>query len=429
MKDRLLPTIFVWAIVALCGGQRVLADNHAPVVSNIIASERQDSSKLVDIYYNLGDGDGDACFVSLIGSNDGGQSWNIIMPNVSGDVGSAIPPGVSKHIVWNCGTDLPGWFGQFRVRVFATDNQGTSMLLVPAGEFAMGSGGGDASPIHSVYTSAFWIDRFEVTNQQYLEGLNWALQQGLVYVTLGVVYGAANDLAYCDTTQSSSFSRITWTGSTFGITAGKESHPMVMVSWYGAAAYANWRSAMQGRPLSYDTSTWECNFAAHGYRLPTEAEREKAARGGHYAPSWLYPWGDSLTANVANYATSGDPYECGSGPSTTPVGFYIGQLQQKADFNWPCSPTSYQTANGMNGYGLYDMGGNVWDRCNDWYSATYYSSSPYDNPRGPTSGTYRVIRGGSFDNGTNCLPCAFRMYDTPAGRYYSYGFRLALDSE
>ncbi len=431
MKQEIRTIAGGWLVAAALGATPAWA-NQPPVVSNVTASQRPDASKLVDVYYNLADADGDACFISVVGSWDGGQTWGVLMPGVSGDVGAGVAPGIGKHIVWNCPADLPGWSGSLKARVYATDNQGASMVPVPAGQYDMGDhhdAQGEALPVHTVYIDAFLIDRCEVTNQQYLEGLNYAYQQGLVYVSTGLVKGTGNDLVYCDTTTSSSYSRITWNGSTFGLTAGKENHPMVQVSWYGAAAYANWRSAMQGRTPSYDTTTWACNFAANGYRLPTEAEWEKAARGGHYSPYWRYPSGDSIASNIANYGGSGDPYECGTYLFTTPAGFYTGQLQQKADFSWPCAPTSYQTANGMNGWGLYDMAGNVWEWCNDWYSSTYYSSSPYSNPTGPTNGTSRVERSSSWTGAVTGLTCAYRSSDAPAVRYRSYGFRLVLDSE
>jgi formylglycine-generating enzyme required for sulfatase activity len=331
-----------------------------------------------------------------------------------------------------------------------------SNQLIPAGEFLMGDsfneGGGDELPRHAVYVDAFYMDTYEVTNQQYAAGLNWAYAQGgLITVTSGVVYkyNSGTSYPYCDTTTNSSYSRITWNGSMFAVVSGKENHPMVQVGWYGAVAYANWRSAMHGKPLCYDLSTWECNFAVAGYHLPTEAEWEKAARGG--VAGHRFPWSDTDTiqharANYYSYWEGGVPYYSydtsptqgfhplwgvGSYPYTTPVGFFTGALQYKADWGWPGAPISYQTANGANGYGLYDMAGNVWEWCNDWYGETYYSSSAYDNPHGPTSGSCRILRGGCwyYEYAFGCRVARRSYYGAPGSPYSHSGFRLALDSE
>jgi subtilisin family serine protease len=189
------------------------------------------------------------------------------------------------------------------------------MVLIPAGEFLMGDtfneGLSTERPVHAVYVSAFYMDRYEVTNQQYADALNWAQSQGgHITVTSGVVYkyNTGTSYPYCDTTTSSYpwYSRITWNGSTFGVVSGYGHHPIAAVSWYGAVAFCNWRSAMEGRASCYDLGTWFCNFDANGYRLPTEAEWEKAARGG--ASGRRFPWSDSdlIQHARANYRST--PY-------------------------------------------------------------------------------------------------------------------------
>jgi formylglycine-generating enzyme required for sulfatase activity len=321
------------------------------------------------------------------------------------------------------------------------------MVLIPVGEFQMGNsftgeGNSDELPRHAVHVDAFFMDTYEVTNQQYCDALNWAKSQGnLISVISGVVYkyNSGTSYPYCDTTTSSSYSRII-NGTTFGVTAGKANHPMVQVSWYGSVAYANWRSGMQGKPLCYDLSTWTCNFGS-GYRLPTEAEWEKAGRGG--TPGHRFPWSDQDTIQHARcnyYSSSSYSYDTSPTrdyhpcwgvspyPYTSPMGFFDGSLRYKVDFNWPGSPTSYQTANGANSYGLHDMAGNVWEWCNDWYSSTYYDSSPYNNPHGPTSGTGRVVRGGSWAHSADFCRVAYRYNFSPGIRYHYVGLRLALDS-
>ena len=429
--------------------------NSAPVVSNVTSSQRTDGSMLVDIYYNLADADGDPCTASVQASDDAGSTWTVPVTAVTGAAGSGITPGSGKHIVWNSATDLPGAFGsQYKVRVCANDSPSPpGMVFIPGGEFQMGDtfdeGSSAELPVHTVYISPYSIDTCEVTNQQYCDGLNWAWSQGgLITVTSGIVYkaGSGTSYPYCDTDSYDSDSCIVWNGSTFTVESGRENQPMVEVSWYGSVAFCNWRSAMEGKPLCYDLSTWTCNFGVAGYRLPTEAEWEKAARGG--VPGHRFPWSDTDTiqharANYYSYWSGGVPYYpydtsptqdyhplwgVSPYPYTSPVGFFTGALQYKADWGWPGSATSYQTANGVNGYGLYDMAGNVWEWCNDWYSGSYYSGSPGSNPTGPGSGTCRVLRGGSWRGSAPSCRCAYRYGGTPACRGSSFGFRLALDS-
>ncbi len=309
------------------------------------------------------------------------------------------------------------------------DRQGArgDMVIVPGGGFEMGDpwseGGSDELPVHTVYLSPYNIDTYEVTNQQYCNGLNWAYGQGLIDnpdLHGGVVYKAGDSEPYCDTTTSSSYSRITWNGSTFGVVAGKEDHPMVTVSWYGSVAYCNWRSAMEGKPLCYDLSTWTCNFDVNGYRLPTEAEWEKAAgwdpvqfrhfRFGEHTDGCGY---NCLYGQRANYGSSGDPFESGPDPCTTPVGYYDG-----TDHGG-----TYPTQDAQSYYGCYDMSGNLWEWCHDWYSSTYYSSSPGSNPTGPGSGTSRVLRGSHWNGCPSFCRSACRDKRTPDSHIDYNGFR------
>jgi len=302
------------------------------------------------------------------------------------------------------------------------------MVLIPAGQFQMGDtfneGGSYEQPVHAVNIDAFYMDRYEVTNQQYADALNWAKDQGnLITVTSGVVYkyNSGTSYPYCSTTSAPTgwpnwgeYSQITWDGALFRATFGKENHPMVLVSWYGAVACANWRSAMQGEPLCYDLSTWDCDWGG-GYRLPTEAEWEKAARGG--LEGKRYPWGDAIDGSNANYSQSGDPFEIGAYPWTTPVGYYDGDQ----------TPVGEDMANG---FGLYDMAGNVLEWCNDW-SGESYPADPQTNPHGPISGSFRVLRGGSWHDDESSCRSAHRDECYPVlrcyffGGYKGLGFRLA----
>ena len=304
------------------------------------------------------------------------------------------------------------------------------MVLIPAGEFQMGDafaeGQSNELPVHTVFVDAFYMDKYEVTNGQYAEYLNAANAQGLVTVSGGVVYQSGSDTSYpqCNTYSYDDDSQIHWNGSTFTITSGKQDHPMGEVSWYGAAAYANWRSARDGRQSCYNLPTWTCDFSKNGYRMATEAEWEYAARGG--VAGRRFPWSDTNTiqhsrANYwswSNYSYDTSPtrgyhpaFDSGGFPYTSPVGYFA-----------------------PNGYGLYDMAGNVWEWCNDRYDSGYYSGSPYQNPRGPAIGSddncCRVFRGGSWYYIASGLRCANRGAGRPGGRDYNFGgFRLVLATD
>jgi len=308
------------------------------------------------------------------------------------------------------------------------------MVLIPAGEFPMGDtfNEGDARelPVHAVHVDAFYMDVYMVTNREYADALNWALSRGnLISISEDIHTRAVYQYqrwsgGYCgwDPPGADLCNGIKWDGHAFSAASGRENYPTVMVSWYGAAAYANWRSAMQGKPLSYDWSTWACNFGS-GYRLPTEAEWEKAARGG--VAGHRFPWSDTDTIQHAraNYFSDAS-YTYDTSPTR-------GYHPTFSPGTWPwSSPVGYFAPNG---YGLYDMAGNMQEWCNDWYSQAYYSTSPYDNPQGPASGTDRVLRGGWWCGEGHYCRCASRNFATPDFWYDCVpgigGFRLVLDAE
>jgi formylglycine-generating enzyme required for sulfatase activity len=332
-------------------------------------------------------------------------------------------------------------------------------VRLPGGEFEMGDHFGfvdpshpsDELPIHLVKVNSFYIATTPTTNQQFLDYLNGALSQGFIEVRNNIVYSVGGDDAYCYTNQFASYSSLSYDGSAFRLADFRANHPVVGVLWFGAAAYCNWRSLQNGRPECYDLKTGVCDFTKNGYRLPTEAEWEYAARGGQTTPYFNYPWGNDQDITKANWPNSRDPYE-GTDPSTypwtTPVGFYDGTLHLKTEFNWPGNAASYQTSNGANGFGLYDMAGNVWQFVNDWYGQNYYSLSPYDNPKGPDAGflmpdgkPYRGMRGGNWYNGysttgvndghsrvSNRNPSYYRGPQDPNHPWYHVGFRTVRNS-
>lgn len=330
-----------------------------------------------------------------------------------------------------------------------------SEVRIPAGSFEMGDHFGfvdpshpsDELPLHVVRVSAFLMASAPVTNQEYVDFLNGAFSAGTVEVRGGAVYGVGTTNLYAYTRQTASYYSVSFDGKMFAVADFRATHPMVGVMWLGAAAYCNWKSSQAGLKSSYDLKTGTCDFTANGYRLPTEAEWEYAARGGNTSPYYNYPWGNDLDPAKANWPDSKDPYE-GTDPSTypwtTPVRFYDGRVHLKSDENWPGAALSYQTASGVNGFGLYDMAGNVWQFVNDWYGQNYYSLSPADDPKGPEAGflmpdgkAYRGMRGGNWYNGymvagvndghsrvSNRNPSYYRGPQDPNHPWYHIGFRI-----
>jgi formylglycine-generating enzyme len=233
-----------------------------------------------------------------------------------------------------------------------TAKDGTAMVVIPAGEFLLGSESGypNERPVHRVFVEAFALAQHPVTNAQYERFMR----------------DTGHRVPYLDDARAEADN---WDREKRIYPTGHEQHPVVLVSWHDAHAYCEWA----------------------GGRLPTEAEWEKAARGG--LDEKLYPWGDEIDPSLANYDNR---------DGTTPVESYP-----------------------PNGYGLYDMAGNVWEWVTDWYDATYYQRSPQQNPQGPEKGTVRVLRGGAWLLFPQFCRVAYRFRNSPDFRFPLIGFRLA----
>jgi formylglycine-generating enzyme required for sulfatase activity len=253
-------------------------------------------------------------------------------------------------------------------------------VRIPAGEFLMGSDDSDEDerPVHPVYLDEFYLAAKPVTNAEYAR---FVAETG--YRPVGVRDMPALVAPEFRDAFRELADRYVWKDGE--PPRGLEAHPVTLVQYVDALEYCQWLAATTDRPV----------------RLPTEAEWEKAARGG--AEGKRYPWGDEIDSSHANFLP--DPslkYKRGTQPS----GSYT-----------------------CNGYGLYDMAGNVWQWVSDWYDPDYYPISEYRNPQGPSFGRFRCVRGGSWVNDdVSFLRCAHR-HEVPADTYaYSIGFRIAYSS-
>ena len=242
---------------------------------------------------------------------------------------------------------------------------GFEMVLVEAGSFQMGSTNGkpDEQPIHTVnITRPFYVSKHEVTFEQYDE--------------------------FCDDTTREKLDDNGW---------GRGNRPATIIVWSDAVEYCNWLSEKEGLTPCYSgqgTAT-QCDFLANGYRLPTEAEWEYAARGGDRSQGFVYPGSDNV----------GD------------VGWYVDNSDGRAQ------PVGQKQPNEL---GLYDMGGNVWEFCWDWYDKNYYSWGTTVDPQGTGASRVRVLRGGCWNYHPRICRSANRSWRAPGYRLFDVGFRVIL---
>jgi formylglycine-generating enzyme required for sulfatase activity len=370
MPLRIIPVWFMLASV-----WRVLAVD--PTVSNVQAKQRE-GSRLMDITYDVVDPDSPTLTVYLKVSADGGKTWKGPVELVSGDVGQHIVPGAAKKLVWDAGKEMANQYGaNFRYKVGASDQwlPPKGMALIPGGGFQMGHEV-YAPPVHTVTVSGFAMDKWEVSIELWRSVRTWGLDHGYDLVA----------------------------GDTFG-----PGHPVYNVSWLQAVKWNNARSELEGKvPAYYEDLAMKVVYRngdnvplgvkwGAGYRLPTEAEWERAARGG--IEGKLYPWGtDEINKSLANY------YESDKS-GTTPIGFY-----------------------NQNSYGLFDVLGNVAEWCWDYYGP--FDLEQKNDPRGFSVGNSpipreaaRVIRGGCWNSWYPSIP---NRGNVPGWLFNYYGFRSVL---
>jgi serine/threonine-protein kinase len=260
-----------------------------------------------------------------------------------------------------------------------------TLVFVPAGQFEMGSNDLEncfyANPAHDVSLDAFWIDQTEVTNSMFTvflndqgnqieDGIKW-LEPGAGH--RGIEYGYIKEKEGVFSTQE-----------------GYENYPVIEVSWYGAAAYCSWI----------------------GGRLPTEAEWEYAARGPE---AKQYPWGNAFDGERVNYCDKSCP------EAWRDESFADDARRWTTVGNYP---------NGASWCGALDMSGNVWEWVNDWWSENYYSNSPPENPAGPSDGTLRIGRGGSwYDESWQMKSSCRKGLKSSSARMHWVGFRCVTPVE
>lgn len=362
-----------------------------PVVSNVSAVQRV-GSRIVDITYDV-NSDVSDLIVSLRVSRDGRPGFRVPAGNLDGDVGANVTPGTGKLMAWNAEGE-PDWAaGEMRFEVTAThgaDRAPTQMSLIPAGSFTMG-----ATPSATPYISAFYIGRYEVTKVLWDEVRAWGLANGYPFLSEGLAKGP--------------------------------NHPVHSITPEDMFLWCNMKSEMEGLSPVYridgavmksgprlSSRVATADWTADGYRLPTEAEWEKAAQGG--VAGRRFPWGDTISHLQANYFSSMIfDYD------VSPFRGYHPFLSDPQPYT---SGVPYSST--ANGFGLHDVCGNVAEMCWDLFAELNLVEGA-ENPRGPDSDpdsfAYHVVRGGSWGHTANFLQTSAR--ENSLGGNSRTGFRFA----
>lgn len=255
-----------------------------------------------------------------------------------------------------------------RFSIMPRQPQGIKMVFVEGGTFSMGSNTGkaDQKPIHQVKVNNFEINTYEISNKQYVNFLN-------IYQSESVKEGqfSGNTMIDINGAYGNEKCRIYKEAGVYKVDKGYDNYPVIYVSWFGAFEF--------------------CRY--YGGRLPTEAEWEFAARGGLLSQGYIYSGSDSPEAVGYHEGNS------------------IGHVHESAERK-------------PNELGLYDMSGNVWEWCSDWYAENYYTMSPIEDPPGPEGGIYKVRRGGCWDYSKVSMETNQRGSSFPDETFSVVGFRL-----
>jgi sulfatase modifying factor 1 len=290
----------------------------------------------------------------------------------------------------------------YRIMVMrAAPTTPTDMVLIPEGPFVMGDAFkevGKELPLHTNQISAFYMDQNDVTIEKWSTVYQWAANNG---------YSFAGNAA-----------------------AKASNHPVQSISWYDCARWCNARSEMEGRTPAYYTDSTHTNIFRSGntalknsgvvwragYRLPTEAEWEKAARGG--VAGMRFPWGNTINETQANY------FSGSRGADDLPYDLSDTGWNPIYRQGWVQPYTNPVGAFPANGYGLYDMAGNIAQWC--WDRDTLYSSANQTDPQGGTIGSFRMVRGGSYTDNAQACQASSRTSARPDSGAQTIGFRTVL---